>query len=243
MTLSMTETSDPIARSCRRKVAFRLLPLLLAMYVVSYLDRVNAGFAALQMKDKLSFDDQILARGFGLFYIGYLLLEIPGAMIVERWSARKWFARILVTWGLLLDGHRPRGPPPASSTPPGCCSGWPRPGSSPASSSTSPTGSRGGTAPGRCPCMLLAVPFELWPSASAVSAVLLRQEWFGLAGWQWVFLVEGAPAVLLGVVIVPFAAAGPAEATPGGSPRPSGSGWKADAGRRSGGRSDRGRGP
>ena len=88
-----------IARSARRKVAWRVLPLLFLLYVIAYLDRANVGFAKLRMQADLGFSDTVFGVGVGLFFIGYLFLEIPGALLVEHWSARKWFARILVTWG------------------------------------------------------------------------------------------------------------------------------------------------
>src|SRR5215475_10213280 len=89
---------DEVSR-LRRKVAWRILPLLLVLYVIAYLDRVNVSFAKLQMKTALDFPEDVFGWGFGIFFAGYLLLEIPGALLVEHWSARKWFARILVTWG------------------------------------------------------------------------------------------------------------------------------------------------
>ena len=79
----------------RRKVAWRVLPLVFVLYIVAYLDRANAGFAKLRMAGDLKFSDAVFGLGIGIFFIGYLLLEIPGALLVERWSARKWFARIL----------------------------------------------------------------------------------------------------------------------------------------------------
>src|SRR5262249_44258922 len=97
--MSDAADTDALARSARRKVALRTLPLLFAMYVVAYLDRANVGFAKLRMQDELQFSDEVFGWGFGLFFVGYLVLEIPGALLVERWSARKWFARILVSWG------------------------------------------------------------------------------------------------------------------------------------------------
>src|SRR4029077_20653062 len=87
------------ALALRRKVAWRVLPLVFLLYIVAYLDRANAGFAKLAMADDLKFSDEVFGLGFGIFFIGYLILEIPGALIVERWSARKWFARILISWG------------------------------------------------------------------------------------------------------------------------------------------------
>src|SRR5258706_7295293 len=89
------------AEGLRRKVAWRVLPLVFLLYIVAYLDRANAGFAKLAMADDLKFSDGVFGFGFGIFFIGYLILEIPGALLVERWSARKWFARILISWGLV----------------------------------------------------------------------------------------------------------------------------------------------
>src|SRR5436190_16198070 len=84
----------------RRKVAWRILPLVFLLYIVAYLDRANVGFAKLRMSEELSFSEFNYGLGLGLFFIGYLVLEIPGALLVERWSARKWFARILISWGI-----------------------------------------------------------------------------------------------------------------------------------------------
>jgi len=82
----------------RRKVAWRILPLVIVLYIIAYLDRANVAFAKLRMGKALGFSEEVFGFGIGVFFIGYLILEIPGALLVERWSARKWFARILVTW-------------------------------------------------------------------------------------------------------------------------------------------------
>src|SRR5205085_2271619 len=74
---------------------------LFLLYIVAYLDRANVGFAKLRMASDLKFSEEVFGLGIGIFFIGYLLLEIPGALLVERWSARKWFARILITWGFI----------------------------------------------------------------------------------------------------------------------------------------------
>src|SRR6478609_8705061 len=90
---------DP--RAVSRKVARRLLPLIFILYIISYLDRVNVGFAKDRMQDELGFSERAFGWASGIFFAGYLLLEIPGALLVERWSARKWFARILIPWGII----------------------------------------------------------------------------------------------------------------------------------------------
>src|SRR5215468_5384029 len=85
----------------RRRVFVRLMPLLFLLYVVNFLDRVNVTYAALDMTRALGFSDAVYGFGAGVFFLGYLLLEVPGAILVERWSARKWIARIMVSWGLV----------------------------------------------------------------------------------------------------------------------------------------------
>ena len=185
---------DPIAKSCLRKVSWRLLPLLFGMYVITYLDRANAGFAKLQMETALDFSPRVFGLGLGLFYVGYMLLEIPGALFVEHWSARKWFTRILITWGVcsmctalvsnetefyvarFLLGLAEAGFFPGVII---YFTHW------------FPKRVRSRAMSG----MLIGVPASLALGAF-VSAYLLKLNWLGLDGWQWVFLIEGAPAVL-----------------------------------------------
>jgi sugar phosphate permease len=90
-----------VAMRARRRIAARLLPFVFLMYVVNYIDRVNVSFANLRMSADLGFSDRVYGLGVGMFYLGYVLFEIPGAIIVERWSARKWIARIMISWGVL----------------------------------------------------------------------------------------------------------------------------------------------
>src|SRR5215831_12870243 len=85
----------------RRRVAFRLLPFVFLIYLVNYIDRVNVSFANLRMSADLGFSDRVYGFGVGVFYLAYVLFEIPGAIIVERWSARKWIARIMISWGVI----------------------------------------------------------------------------------------------------------------------------------------------
>src|SRR6516165_7781215 len=85
----------------RKRVTRRLMPFLMFVYLLAYLDRANVGVAKLRMQQDLNFTDAVIGFGAGIFFLGYLLLDIPGSLIVERWSARKWIARIMVTWGLV----------------------------------------------------------------------------------------------------------------------------------------------
>jgi ACS family tartrate transporter-like MFS transporter len=84
----------------RRKIALRLLPFIFLLYIINFLDRTNVSVAKLGMVHEPWFDEKVFGLGSGVFFIGYLALEIPGALIVERWSARRWIARILISWGL-----------------------------------------------------------------------------------------------------------------------------------------------
>src|SRR5579859_5992237 len=90
---------DEAGKSARRKAAIRLLPFVFLLYVVCYVDRVNVSFANLRMSADLGFSDRIFGLGAGIFFVGYVLFEVPGALIVERWSARKWMTRIMISWG------------------------------------------------------------------------------------------------------------------------------------------------
>lgn len=191
-------TSLPAAERARRRIARRLLPYLFVLYVVAYLDRVNVGYAALDMTSDLSFTPSQYGFGVGIFFAGYVLLEIPGTILVERWSARKWIARIMVSWGLVA-----------------ACAGfvhsahqfyWVR---------FLLGAAEAGFFPGiivylshwfryqdRARAMATFVAAQ--PIAnifgSPVSGLLLNAHWLGLAGWRWLFIIEGVPAIVLGVV-------------------------------------------
>ena len=89
-----------IGAQTRRKIAWHILPFVFLLYIIAYLDRANVAFAKLSMSADLGFSEAVFGFGAGIFFLGYFLLEIPGALIVERWSARRWMARILVSWGV-----------------------------------------------------------------------------------------------------------------------------------------------
>jgi ACS family tartrate transporter-like MFS transporter len=188
-------------RAVMRKVTWRIIPLIFVLYLVAYLDRANLGFAGSQMRARLGLSERVFGWGAGIFFTGYLLLEIPGALLVEHWSARKWFARILVTWGLCSMGMA------LVRTPPqflgarfllGLAEAGFFPGVIVYFTHWFPRAERGRAMAG----LVLGIPVSLALGAP-VSAALLKAGWFGLDGWQWVFIVEGLPAVLLGVA-VPF---------------------------------------
>src|SRR4051794_32233289 len=93
--------SETALNRARRKAYWRLLPLLFARYVIAYVDRANVSIAKLTMTKELGFDNAVIGFAAGVFFIGYFLLEIPGSLLCERWSARKWISRIMVSWGIV----------------------------------------------------------------------------------------------------------------------------------------------
>jgi ACS family tartrate transporter-like MFS transporter len=190
----------------RSRAYRRLLPLLFVCYVVAYVDRVNVGIARLTMsKDLPSFNDEVIGLGSGVFFIGYFLLEIPGALCVECWSARKWISTIMVIWGTLAALT-------AFVTLPwhfytirlllGLAQAGFFPGMAVYLTHWFPTRDR---------ARALAYFFMAVPVAQIVSPIVSNQllkigsegnaEFLGLEGWQWVYIVWGLPAVLLGLVV------------------------------------------
>src|SRR6266545_744410 len=173
----------------QRQVAWRVLPLVFLLYIVAYLDRANVGFAKLRMASDLQFSEEVFGLGIGIFFIGYLLLEIPGALIVERWSARKWFARILITWGVCSMGMALVRTPAQFYVARfllGLAEAGFFPGVIVYFTHWFPRADRARALAG----MVLAIPVSLALGAR-VSSWLLEVGWFGLDGWQWVFLIEG----------------------------------------------------
>jgi len=205
---------SPLDRA-RRKAYRRLLPLCFICYVIAYVDRANVAIAKLTMtRDLPGFDNAVIGFGAGIFFLGYFLLEIPGTLIVEAWSARKWISRIMITWGITAALTA------AVTTPfqfylvrfllglaeagffPGVIvylTHW---------------------FPSRDRARALAYFFVATPLAQVVSPkisnALLRigtdervggvlvhhPEVLGLEGWQWVYIAWGLPAVVMGVVVL-----------------------------------------
>lgn len=200
--LSTREAPQIDSAALRRKVAWRVLPLVFSLYIVAYLDRANVGFAKLRMAQDLQFSDSVFGFGIGIFFIGYLFLEIPGALLVERWSARKWFARILITWGLVSAAT-------AFVTTPlefytarfllGVAEAGFFPGLIVYFTHWFTLQDRARALSG----LVMAIPFSLALGAP-MSALLLEVHWLNLQGWQWMFLLEGLPGVVLGFVTLRY---------------------------------------
>src|SRR3954467_2357928 len=99
MLRDMSDSSTDVGASARNRIAWRLLPFLFLLYVANYLDRTNIAYAKLGMQGDLGLTDSVFGRASGIFFIGYFALQIPGALLVERWSARKLLAVTLIVWG------------------------------------------------------------------------------------------------------------------------------------------------
>src|SRR5262249_37788001 len=94
-------STESLKEAVLRKITFRQIPFLFTLYIAAYIDRVNVGFAALQMKRDLAFSDRVYGLGAGVFFIGYFIFEVPSNLLLRRIGARIWIARIMVTWGFL----------------------------------------------------------------------------------------------------------------------------------------------
>jgi sugar phosphate permease len=196
--------------SAQRRIAWRLLPYLFTLFVIAFLDRVNVSYAALEMTHDLSFSNRVFGFGSGIFFVGYLLFEIPGCLIVERGSARKWFARIMITWGLvtvLMAFIR---------TPMhfylvrillGVCESGFFPGILVYLSHWFRAEDRAKA----CAMFMIAIPVANI-IGSPLGGWLLGVHWFGLQGWRWLFIVEGIPAIVFGIITVFYLTDWPREA-------------------------------
>lgn len=100
-TVFSSEVDTVVRKSAYRKIAFRLMPFLMLCYFCAYLDRVNVGFAKLQMMSDLQFSEAVYGLGAGIFFIGYFLCEVPSNIVLHKVGARRWIARIMITWGIL----------------------------------------------------------------------------------------------------------------------------------------------
>ena len=185
-----------------RKVERRLLPLLMACYVVAYLNRVNVGFAGLRMLGDLGFSQAVFGLGAGIFFIGYFLFEVPSNILLHRIGARVWLARIMVTWGIVSAAIlfvRTPGTFYAMRFLLGVAEAGFFPGVILYLTYWFPSGRR---------ARVIATFMTGIPLSGVVGGPL--SGWImnrfaglhGLAGWQWMFLVEGIPAVVLGIVLL-----------------------------------------
>jgi MFS transporter, ACS family, tartrate transporter len=203
------QPADPVARSAMAKAMWRIVPLILLAYVMAYMDRVNVSFASLQMNDDLKFSATIYGLGGGLFFLGYALFEVPSSLMLSRYSAPQWIARIMITWGLLAAGMMLVRTPTqfyAMRFLLGVAEAGFFPSVIYYFSHWFPMAWRG-----RAVSRIYVASSLAGILMGAISGALLGLDGkAGLQGWQWLFLVQGLPAVLLGLILLRFLPATPA---------------------------------
>ena len=193
-----TEAAKALEARTMRAVSWRLMPFLLTAYVVCYIDRVNIGFAALQMNKAVGIDPKTYGLGAGIFFVGYFILEVPSNLALERFGARKWIARIMITWGLASGAFALIGGPISflvlrfllGAAEAGFFPGvilyltyW-----YPAVWRAKIVG-----------IFMVAIPVAGMIGSPVSGAVLGMDGVLGLGGWQWIFILEAVPAILLGI--------------------------------------------
>jgi MFS transporter, ACS family, tartrate transporter len=202
--------TEELERRVVRKVAWRLMPLLCTCFVAAFVDRVNVGFAKLQMLPALGMTQSEYAFGAGIFFIGYFLFEVPSNLLLVRFGARRWIARIMLVWGVVSACM-------ALVTGPhsfhalrfllGAAEAGFFPGVIYYLTSWFPRVYRG-----RAVSAFMMAAVVSFIIGSPLSGFLLDHPQLGLAGWQWLFVVEGIPSLVLGVVVLARLPDGPADA-------------------------------
>jgi len=195
-----------------RQVTLRIVPFLMVAYFVSFVDRVNLGFAALQMVKDLHLSATVFGFGGGLFFLSYFLFEVPSNLLLEKFGARRWIARIMITWGVLAAAMAlVKGPQSLylmrlllGAAEAGFFPGvilyltyW-----FPAEHRARIIG-----------LFTAAIPVSSFLGSPISAALLGTDGWLGLRGWQWMFILEGIPAVLLGLACLAVLSDRPADAT------------------------------
>src|SRR5579862_3752682 len=193
-----TTANKALEASTMRAVSWRLMPFLLAAYIICYIDRVNIGFASLQMNKAVGIDPKTYGLGAGIFFIGYIILEVPSNLCLERFGASKWIARIMITWGLASGAFALIGGPISflvlrfllGAAEAGFFPGvilyltyW-----YPATYRAKIVG-----------IFMVAIPVAGMIGSPISGGILYMDGVLGLGGWQWIFLLEAAPAILLGI--------------------------------------------
>lgn len=194
-----------------KKTMKRILPFILLLYAVAFLDRINLGFAALEMNADLALTAEVFGLLSGLFFIGYFLFEVPSNLMLKKFGAKLWISRIMITWGIIvvLTGFAQSathlyilrfllGVAEAGFTP-GIIlylTYWFR------------ARERGKATA----VFFVALPLSALVGAPLSTWIIDTISWSGLAGWRWMFILEGIPAVLLGIVVLFYLTNKPADA-------------------------------
>ena len=188
-------------QSTNRKMSMRLLPLIFISYLIAMTDRANVNFASVQMNGDLGFGPAVYGLGVGVFYAAYALFEVPSNVLLVRFGARRWLARIMVTWGLISMAQMfvlTPGQFYALRFALGAAEAGFIPGVLYYLAIWFPAGMRG-RAISR---FYIAWPVGTLVMAACAGALLGLNGWLGLAGWQWLFLVEGLPALAMAALLL-----------------------------------------
>ena len=201
--IPLASPSADVATVTLRKITLRLIPFLFILYIVAWLDRVNVGFAGLQMNADLGFSSAAFGFGSGVFFLGYCLFEVPSNLVLHRVGARRWISRIMISWGVISAAMMF-----VRTTPTfymlrfllGAAEAGFFPGVVYYLSHWYPEGQRARA----IAAFMTAVPVSGVIGGPLSGALLTLNGLFGLAGWQWLFLVEGTPAILLGIRVLVY---------------------------------------
>ncbi len=199
---SIAGAHDAFEEATYRKVAWRLIPLLLICYIIAYLDRVNVGFAKLQMLEQLGFSETVYGLGAGIFFIGYFLFEVPSNIILHKVGARMWIGRIMITWGILSAAMMFVTSPTMFYVMRfflGVAEAGFFPGIILYLTYWYPSHRRG-----RMTAMFMTGIAGAGVIGGPLSGAIMKfaDGAMGWSGWQWMFLLEGIPSVLLGVIVI-----------------------------------------
>jgi MFS transporter, ACS family, tartrate transporter len=193
------------------RVRRRIIPFLFLLYIAAYLDRVNIGFAALQMNQDLGLSPAVYGFGAGIFFLGYFLFEVPSNLVMARVGARRWIARIMITWGVISSSMMlVRGPMSfyALRFLLGVAEAGFFPGMILYLTYWFPTRERAGA----ISLFMTAIALAGVVGGPVSGALLMLRGRGGLAGWQWLFLLEGIPSIVLGLVVLKYLPNGPRDA-------------------------------
>jgi ACS family tartrate transporter-like MFS transporter len=200
-----------LERATMARVTWRLLPFLLLLYIISWLDRVNVGFAKLEMSGDLGFSETAYGIGAGIFFVGYALFEVPSNLLLARFGARIWIARIMITWGVISVGMMfVQGTTSfyAMRFLLGVAEAGFLPGIVYYLSQWFPRDARARAVS----WFMIGIPLSLVFGAPLSGWLLGFDGHLGLKGWQWLFIVEGLPAVVLGFAVLGLLTDKPADA-------------------------------
>src|SRR5256885_15445825 len=207
---SIAPAAVEVADRTRHHIALRLLPFLFILYITNYLDRTNVAYAALGMSRDLGFSDRVFGMGAGIFFISYVALQIPGALLVERWSARRMISATMIAWGSLTTltalVHTP-GQLYLARFALGAAEAGFFPGIIVYLSHWFIHEDRAKATSN----FMAAIPLSLI-IGSPVAGWILGHNWFAVQGWRWLFFLEGVAAILLGIAAFFFLTDWPSEA-------------------------------